>query len=91
LTKTVKPKLETNTFWCLQGFFPNFLKKEAHCCLEQKGEGDTHPGLLGKAEGEAEDWGKREFPGSMHEGLLVNTAVQVDLAQGQYWSTGSKG
>jgi hypothetical protein len=26
--------------------------------------------------------GEREFPGSMHEGLLVITAVQVDLARG---------
>jgi hypothetical protein len=54
LTKTVKPKLETSTFWCLQGFSPNFLKKEVHCYLEQRGEGDTHPELLGKGEGEAE-------------------------------------
>jgi hypothetical protein len=72
LTKAVKPKL---TFWCLQGFFPEFLKKEAHCCLEQSGEGDAHPELFGKGEGEAEDWWKREFPGSMHEGLLVTTAA----------------
>jgi hypothetical protein len=91
LTKTVKPKLETNTFWCLQGFFPNSLKKEAHCCLEQRGEDDTHPELLGKRERETEDWGKREFPGSMHERLLVTTAVQVDPAQEQNWSTGNKG
>jgi hypothetical protein len=70
-------------------FFPNLLK-EAHCCLEQKGEA-THPKLLGKEEGEAKDWGKREFPGSMQEGLLVITPVQVDSAQGQYWITGSKG
>jgi hypothetical protein len=48
-------------------FFPNSLK-EAHCCLEQKGEA-IHPELLGKEEGEAEDWVKREFPGSVHEGL----------------------
>jgi hypothetical protein len=45
---------------------------------------------LGK-KGEAEDWGKREFPGSTHEGLLVTTAVQVNPAQGQYCSTGSEG
>jgi hypothetical protein len=76
--------------WVYGFFFPNLLKKEAHCCLEQKGEA-THPELLGKAEGEAKDWTKREFPGSMHEGLLVITAVQVNPAQGQYWSTGSKG
>jgi hypothetical protein len=48
-------------------YFPNSLK-EAHSYLE----------LLGKEEGEV--WGKREFPGSMHEGLLVITAVQVDPA-----------
>jgi hypothetical protein len=70
-------------------YFPNSLK-EAHCCLEQKGEA-THPELLGKEEGEAEGWGKREFPGSTHEGLLVITAVQVNAAQRQYWGTGSKG
>jgi hypothetical protein len=69
-------------------FFPNSLK-EAHCCLEQKGEA-IHPELLGKEEGEAEDWVKREFPGSVHEGLLVSTAVHVYPAQGQNWSTGSK-
>jgi hypothetical protein len=70
-------------------FFINSLKKEAHCCLEQKGEA-IDPELLGKEEGEAEDWGKRQFLGSTYEGLLVITAVQVDPAQGQYWSTGSK-
>jgi hypothetical protein len=91
LTKIVKPKLETSTFWCLQGFLPNSLKKEAHCCLEQREEGDTHPELLGKGVGEAEGRGRRMFPGSTHEGLLVTTAVQVYPAQGQYWSTGSKG
>jgi hypothetical protein len=48
LTKIVKLKLETSTFWCLQEFFPYSLKKEAHCCLEQMGKGDTHPELLGK-------------------------------------------
>jgi hypothetical protein len=89
LTKAVKPNLETTTFWCLQGFFPNFLKKESHCCLQQREEGDTHPELLWKEEGEAEVGGK-EFPGSTHEELLVTTVVQVDPAQGQYWTTGSK-
>jgi hypothetical protein len=58
--------------------------------LRAKWEGDTHPELLGKEEGEAENWGKREFPGSTHEGLLVTTAVQVNPAQGQYWSTGTR-
>jgi hypothetical protein len=91
LTKTVKPKLETSIFWCLQGFFPNSLKKEAHYCSEQKGEGDTHPELPGKEEGEAEGWGRRELLSSTHEGLLVTTAVQVHPAQGQHWSTGRKG
>jgi hypothetical protein len=91
LTKTVKHKLETRTFWCLQGFSPNSLKKEANCYLEQRREEDTHPQLLGKGEGKAEDWGSTEFPGSMHEGLFVTTAVQADPAQMQYWSTGSKG
>jgi hypothetical protein len=36
--------------------------------------------LLGKEEGEAEDWAKREFPGSMHERLLVIPTVQVNPA-----------
>jgi hypothetical protein len=39
LTKAVKPELETSTFWCLEGFFPYSPKKEAHCCLEQRGGG----------------------------------------------------
>jgi hypothetical protein len=43
------------------GIFPNSLKKEAHCCLEQTGEGGTHPELPGKGEGEAEGWGKESF------------------------------
>jgi hypothetical protein len=54
--------------------------KEAHSYLGQKGEA-IYLELLGKEEGEAEDWGKREFPSSTHEGLLVITAVQVDPAQ----------
>jgi hypothetical protein len=53
----------------MQGFFLNSLKKLAHFCLEQRGEA-THLELLGKEEGEAEGWRKREFPGSTHEGLL---------------------
>jgi hypothetical protein len=91
LTKAGKPNLETSTSWCLQGFFPNTLKKEAHCYLEQSVEEDTHPELLGKGEGEAEDWRKRKLTGSTHEGLLVATAAQVYPAQGQYWSAGSEG
>jgi hypothetical protein len=50
-------------------YFPNSLK-EVHCYLE----------LLRKEEGETEGWGKREFPGSMHEGLLIIPAVQVNPA-----------
>jgi hypothetical protein len=34
--------------------------------------------------------GEKEFPGSTHEGLLIIPAVQVNPAQRQYWSTGSK-
>jgi hypothetical protein len=60
------------------------------CYSEPKRGGDTHPELCGKWEGDAEGWGKREFPGSMHKGLLIIPAVQVDPAQRQYWSTGSK-
>jgi hypothetical protein len=66
------------------------LKKEVHCCLEQKKE-DIHSELLGKEEGEAENWGKREFSGSTLEGLLVITTVHVYPAQGQNWSTRSEG
>jgi hypothetical protein len=33
----------------------------------------------------------KKFPVSTHEGLLIIPAVQVDSAQGQYWSTGSEG
>jgi hypothetical protein len=67
------------------------LSEGSSLLFRAKGGGDTHPELLGKGEGEAEGWGKREFPGSTHEGLLVIPAVQVNPAQGQYWSTGSKG
>jgi hypothetical protein len=70
-------------------YFPNSLK-EAHSYLEQKGE-VIHSELLGKEEGEADGWGKTEFPGSTHAGLLVIPVVQVDPAQGQYWSTENKG
>jgi hypothetical protein len=51
---------------------------------------DTYPELPGKGGGEYEGWEKREFTGSMLEGLLVITAVQVDPAQRQYWSTGNR-
>jgi hypothetical protein len=67
--------------------FPKLPKERSSL---QSGEGDTHPELPGKGEGEAESWGKREFPGSTNEGLLIIPAVQVDPAQRQYWSTGSK-
>jgi hypothetical protein len=43
----------------MQGSLPDSAK-EAHCCLEQRGEA-IHPELLGKEEGEAEDWGKESF------------------------------
>jgi hypothetical protein len=43
----------------MQGSLPDSAK-EAHCCLEQSGAA-THPELLGKEEGEAEDWVKRVF------------------------------
>jgi hypothetical protein len=74
LTKTVKPKIQTSTFWCLQGFFP--ISEEGSPLLF-RAKGDTHPEPFEKGEGDAEDWGKRELPGSMHKGLLVTTAVQV--------------
>jgi hypothetical protein len=59
------------------------LKKEAHCCLEQRGKGTLILNYLRKGKERLRIEGK-EFPGSMHEGLLVTTAVQVDPAQGQY-------
>jgi hypothetical protein len=43
----------------MQGSLPDSAK-EAHSCLEQRGEA-IHPELLGKEEGEAEDWGKESF------------------------------
>jgi hypothetical protein len=49
------------------------LKKEAHCCLGQRGR----PLILiysGKKK-EKLRIGGRESPGSMHEGLLVITAI----------------
>jgi hypothetical protein len=46
----------------------------------------TYPELVGKGEGEAEDWGKREFPGSTHEGLLVTLLSRSILPEG---STGA--
>jgi hypothetical protein len=45
---------------------------------------------LGKGKERLRVKGKREVPCSMHEGLLIIPAVQVDPAQRQYWSTGSK-
>jgi hypothetical protein len=65
----------------MQGSLPDSLKKEVHYCLEQRREA-THPELLGKEEREADYWGKREFPGSMHDRLFVITAVQVYPARG---------
>jgi hypothetical protein len=74
------------------GIFPKLPEGRSSLLFRAKGGGvHTHPELPGKGEGEAEGWGKREFPGSRQEGLLVITAVQVNPAQGQYWSTGSKG
>jgi hypothetical protein len=46
------------------------------------GEEDIHPELLGKGEGEAEGWGKREFPGSTYERLLVIPASRSILPEG---------
>jgi hypothetical protein len=54
------------------------------------GGGGTHPELPGKGEREAKGKGEKRVSRSMHEGLLVITAVQVYPAQRQYWSTGSK-
>jgi hypothetical protein len=61
LTKTVKPKLETITFWCLEGFFPNSLKKEAHCYLEQRGEWALILNCLGKGKERLRIGGKESF------------------------------
>jgi hypothetical protein len=69
------------------GIFPKLPKERSSLLFRAKAGRKTLPG---KGEGEAEGWGKREFSGSMHEGLLIIPAVQVDPAQRQYWSTGSK-
>jgi hypothetical protein len=73
------------------GIFPKLPEERSTLLFRAKAGGrGTHPELPGKGEGETEGWGKREFPGSMHEGLMVITAVQVDPTQRQYWSIGSK-
>jgi hypothetical protein len=58
--------------------------------FKTKEERVFHPELLGKGEGEAEGWGKRDFPGSMHKRLLVITAVQVNPARAvlEHWKQG---
>jgi hypothetical protein len=63
------------------GIFPK-LPEEGSLLLfrAKQGRGVTYPELLEKEKGEAEDWGKREFPGLTHEGLLVTTAAHVDPA-----------
>jgi hypothetical protein len=52
-------------------YFPNSLK-EVHSYLK----------LLGKEEGEAEGWGKREFPGSLLSRLILPEAVLEHCKQG---------
>jgi hypothetical protein len=47
---------------------------------------DTHPEVLGEGEGEAEGWRKREFAGSVHEGLLLPLLSRLILPKG---STGA--
>jgi hypothetical protein len=44
------------------GSLPDSVEERSPLLFRIKGEA-THPELLGKNEGEAEDWGKREFPG----------------------------
>jgi hypothetical protein len=61
LTKTVKPKLETSTFWCLQGFFLNSLKKEAHYYLQQSGRGTLILNYLRKGKERLRIEGKESF------------------------------
>jgi hypothetical protein len=74
----------------LVGIFPKLSEERISLLFRAKWGGGIHPELPGKGEEEGEGWGKREFLGSMHEGLLVITAVQINPAQRQYWSTGSK-
>jgi hypothetical protein len=62
------------------GIFPKLPEERSSLLFTAKWGGGTHPELPGEGKGEAEGWGKREFLGSMHEGLLVITAVQVDPA-----------
>jgi hypothetical protein len=72
------------------GNFPKLPERSSLLFTAKAGRGNTHPELPGKGEGKAEGWGKREIPGSTHEGFLIIPDVQVNPAQRQYWSTGSK-
>jgi hypothetical protein len=73
------------------GIFPKFPEERSSLLFRVNGgRGTLRLNFLGKGK-ERMRVGGKEFPGSKHEGLLVITAVQVDPAQGQYWSTGSKG
>jgi hypothetical protein len=74
------------------GIFPKLPEEGSPLLFRAKGGRETLIlNYLGKGKERPRIGGKREFPGSIHEGLLVTTAVRVNPAQGQYWSTGSKG
>jgi hypothetical protein len=87
LTKTVKPKLETITFWCLERFFPNSLKKEAHCYLEHSGEGALILNCLGKGKERLRIGGKESFQ-AQH--MRDYWSSQLSRSILQYRSTGNK-
>jgi hypothetical protein len=91
LTKTIKAKLETSTFLRPVRIFPKLPEeRSALLFIAKAGRGTLILNCLGKGKERLRVGRKRVFPGSTHEGLLVTTAVQVNPAQGQYWSTGSK-
>jgi hypothetical protein len=72
------------------GIFPKLPEERSSLLFTAKaGRGTLILNCLGKGK-ERLRVEEKEFPGSTHEGLLITPAVQVDPAQRQYWSTGSK-
>jgi hypothetical protein len=72
------------------GIFPKLPEERSSLLFTPKvGRGTLILNFLGRGK-ERLRVAEKEFPGSMHEGLLIIPAVQVDPVQRQYWSTGSK-
>jgi hypothetical protein len=58
------------------GIFPKLPEEGSPLLFRAKrGKGTLILNYLGKGKEMLRIWGKKEFPGSMHEGLLVTTAV----------------